>query len=1000
MQFIDQKIRVILQELRKHSVTKSLSLDGFVYKKCGYKQDNVLPEIDGGFTEFKKGDRWGGEKDTHFWFYKKLTVPCDGMELSVRTGREGLWDAENPQFIVYVDGEIVQALDVNHTSVPIAKAGEYELYLYAYAGMTGALLEFWPSLVLTDRVVEQLYYDLIVPLEICDYLTPEDREYQIVLNELDKAVNLLDLRAPKSEAFYRSVQAATEALKTNLYEKHKNTTDVTTVCIGHTHIDIAWMWTIAQTREKAVRSFSTVVSLMERYPEYKFMSSQAVLFKYVKEDAPELYEKIKKLVAQGRFEIEGAMWVEADSNLSGGESLVRQILFGKRFFKEEFDVDCETLWLPDVFGYSAAMPQILRKCGVDKFVTSKISWNEVNRMPNDTFTWQGIDGTEIFTYFLTAQDKKRNREPVTFTTYNAQITPAQIAGTYERFQNKLLSDETLLTFGYGDGGGGPTKETLEYGKRLEGGLPGCPKAKIDTATNFLNRLKAKTQNNPQMPKWVGELYLEFHRGTYTTMAKNKRNNRKSEFLFRNLELFSVVANRLKNAPYRQSEINEYWELILVNQFHDIIPGSSIKEVYDDSDKDYEKIFEFGTELLTQNTELIKSNLETGGGVLVFNPNPFENSGVVDLDGEKMYVEGIPALGYKVVQKQSADECTVSPNSLENSRVKVVFDEKYNLVSVYDKQNGREALSGIGNELRAFEDFPRNSDAWDITGYYKEKMWVVDQLESVEDITLGVVKGKVITRKFQKSTIVQKVLISPDSARVDIDTYIDWCDEHILLKAAFPLNVHSNKAVYDIQFGTVERPTHENTSWDQARFEVCAHKFADISEPDFGVSILNDCKYGYDALENTVSLSLLRSPTYPNPEADKGEHHFVYAIYPHSGDYRSGGTAVEAYKLNNPMTALLVGKQSGTLGEEYSFASIDAGNVFIESVKKAEDNESTIIRCYENNGSLTKTKITFGFEVKSVCLTDMMENKVAKIPISDNSAELTFKPFEIVTISVN
>ncbi|MEG2669883.1 MAG: alpha-mannosidase, partial [Oscillospiraceae bacterium] len=635
------RVSVILKELFSHIIAESTSISGFVCAETPYKTDNVLPKIDCNFKEVKPGERWGGKKDCHYWFYKKIVTNTDDVEFSLKTGREGEWDADNPQFIVYLNGEIVQALDTNHTTLLLEKAGEYEIYLYAYTGTKEGLLEFIPSFNTINRACETLYYDMKVPLEICDFLDTDDYEYIKTLEALNDTVNLLDLRKPQSVEFNASIKKAIEFLKINLYEKHHNQSNVTTICIGHTHIDIAWLWTVAQTREKVVRTFSTVVKLMERYPEYKFMSSQAVLFKFVKEDAPKLYEKVKKLVKDGRFEVEGAMWVEADCNLASGESLVRQLLYGKRFFKKEFDVDCKMLWLPDVFGYSAALPQILLKSGVDTFVTSKISWNETNQMPNDTFMWQGIDGSEIFSYFLTAQDKFRGKKPVRYTTYVADLTPAQVAGAWERYQNKELNNESMITFGYGDGGGGPTSKMLEYGRRLDKGIIGCPKAKVDTATNFIRRLK-ESCTNKNVPKWVGELYLELHRGTYTSIAKNKRNNRKGEFLFRNIEFLSSVNLALNNYKYPQKEINDAWEILLVNQFHDIIPGSSIKEVYDESDISYAKMFNTCNSILADNLNNIKNDIKTDGGILVFNPNSFENSDIIDVDGIQVYVKDIPS----------------------------------------------------------------------------------------------------------------------------------------------------------------------------------------------------------------------------------------------------------------------------------------------------------------------------------------------------------------------
>lgn len=992
--FTYERITAITRELQKHIVIKNIQLEEFVYKKCDYKTNNVLPVIDDSFKIFEKGSRWGGEKDCHYWFYSKIVVPHDYMEFRLITGREGEWDADNPQFILYLNGEIVQAFDVNHTTFTIEKAGEYDVYLYAWHGMIEGYSEFIPSLNIVNRKVEQLYYDIKVPLEICDYLETHDKDYLRIIDALNNGIQKLDLRKPQSDEFNKSVENAIAAIKEGLYEKYSNSTDVTTVCIGHTHIDIAWLWTVKQTREKAVRSFSTVVKLMEQYPEYKFMSSQAILFKFVKEDAPELYERIKKLVAQGRFEIEGSMWVEADCNLSGGESLIRQILYGKRFFKQEFDVDCKMLWLPDVFGYSAALPQILLKSGVDTFVTSKISWNETNQMPHDTFMWQGIDGSEIFSYFLTAQDKVRGGKPVRYTTYVADITPAQVAGTWERYSDKLLNNETLLTFGHGDGGGGPTKKMLEYGRRLQSGIVGCPKAKIDTASNFIARLKENAKESKYLHKWVGELYLELHRGTYTSIAKNKRNNRKGEVLLHNIEALSSM--NIEN--YRQKDINDAWEILLTNQFHDIIPGSSIKEVYDESDLSYAKMFTICNDVFSENINVIKNNINTDGGLLVFNFNSFEVSGVVEVDHKSVFVNNIPAMGYRVVDAVKTCDVFVGENSIENNKIRISFDQNMNICSIFDKENAREVLDDTCR-LIAYEDYPKAYDAWEISDYYTEKSWYVNNVSDIKIVDFGATKGFEITRKFQDSTIIQKVLVSSNSARIDFDTDIDWHESHIILKAEFPVDILANKATYDIQYGTVERPTHKNTSWDVAKFEVCAHKFADLSEPDYGVSILNDCKYGYDINGNKMRITLLKCATHPNPEADQGEHKFIYSVYPHKGDHRVANTAIEGYKLNNPLYAMPVEKQNGILPDCYSLVFANKENIIIETVKKAEDTDDIIVRLYDNYGVRSNVDVQFGFDADEVYIADMGENTIECLECKENKVSLYVKPFEIVTLKI-
>lgn len=1004
MDFTYERIRVICEQLEKWMVKEDQYIHGFMYKDCGYKSGNAMPKVDNSWLEIKKGERWGGKKDTHRWFYKKLDMPAllpgQETELRVLTGQEGQWDSQNPQFIVYMDGKIVQAMDINHTTVTLTETGEHELYLYAYAGMFDKFLEFIPTLRVIDSAAKTLYYHLKTPFDVASYLEPAEKQYIDIMTHLNNAVNLLDLREPGSEEYDQSVLAAIAYMEQEFYGKYCKEQEVTTICIGHTHIDVAWLWTLQQTREKAQRSFANVVKLMKQYPEYKFMSSQAKLYAYVKEEDPVLYEEIKELVKEGRWEVEGGMWLEADCNLPSGESLVRQILFGKRFFKEEFGVENRVLWLPDVFGYSAALPQILRKAGIDRFVTSKISWNETNQMPYDTFMWEGIDGTEIFSYFLTAQDKERGKKPGDYTTYVAFTRPSMIAGSWDRYHQKALNNETLLTFGYGDGGGGPTAGMLETARRLEHGIPGCPQVKIDTATNFLNRLVDKVSGDRRLPKWVGELYLEFHRGTYTSIAKNKKNNRRSEFLYQNAEWISSVDKLLCGGEYPQEKLNKGWEKILTRQFHDIIPGSSIGEVYDECDVTYGKVLKAGNDVVEEKMAEIAGNIHTDGGVLVFNPNSFESAGLVEVDGRRMYAAGVPARGYKVIpETYSETEVVIGDRFMENLFFILRFNENYEIISLYDKRNRREVIKEKerANVLQVFEDFPRKYDAWEISEYYKEKMWEIQDVTSVETVDEGARAGIRITRTYRKSVITQTIWMYNDIDRIDFQTHADWHEEHVLLKTAFPVDVHSDKATYEIQFGNVERPTHRNTSWDAAKFEVCAHKYVDLSEYGYGVSLLNDCKYGHDILGSTMRLTLLKCATYPYQDADKGEHDFTYSIYPHSGDWREADTIRHAFDLNNPLRGVKIGAKDGTLPEEYSLVNTDARNVIVDTVKKAEDSEDLIIRMYECYNKKTETTVTFGFDVERAAVCSLMEEEERELEVIDNKVQLVLKPYELVTL---
>ena len=1001
MDFITEKIKNMCWQLNEWKTVSKKEID-FLYLECPeYKVTNTPTSSDADWKSFKNGNRFSGI-DNHYWMHFKIPKISkeEGKEarLTLKTGREGQWDACNPQFTVYLNGKTTQALDVNHTWLPLEYEKEYDVYIYAYTGMDGGNFDVLVSIDTVDLAIEGLFYDINVPylsmLELPKnkkehsrgISTEDSYNYIKIRNCLDKALMKLDLREVYSEDFYKSINEATKYLKEEFYEKICGNSESVISCIGHTHIDVAWLWTVAQTREKAQRSFSTVLNLMKRYDDYIFMSSQPQLYQHVKEVDPELYEEIKERIKEGRWEPEGAMWLEADTNLISGESLVRQILYGKRFMREEFGVDNKILWLPDVFGYSGALPQILKKSGVDKFFTSKMAWNETNKMPNDTFIWEGIDGSSVLASFV--------------PSYVQKIEPRDIYGSWDGYKNKSVTNNTLLTFGYGDGGGGPTYEMLENYKRLKYGIPGMPKVKIEKASKFFDRLeedfKKNTAELKSEPRWVGEMYLEMHRGTYTSIAKNKKNNRKSELLHLLAESVSVTNMLLCNGEYPEKILRKNQTNILLNQFHDIIPGSSIKEVYDVTDIEYARILKEGEEIVDEKLSAIKSSLNTEGGIFVYNPTPFEISDYIEVDGKTVYAEKIPAHGYKVIEsKEAENEIKVSEKSIENDLLKVTFNDKYHIVSVFDKECMREVISegAEANRFEVFEDYPKAYDAWEITDYYKQKMWVADDVSEIELLPYGIR----IKRKYQKSEIIQDIILKNGSKRIDFKTKIDWHEDHVLLKAAFPVDIRNNNATYDIQFGNLERPTHENTSWDKAKFEVSAHKWADLSETGYGVSILNDCKYGYNTEKNVMKISLLKAATYPNSLADREVHEFTYSFYPHKGDFREGKTVLEGYLLNTPLIAAKIEKTNGKLADKYSLVSSDSENVIVETIKKSEYGNDIIVRLYESYNKKSNAVITTGFDFKEVYLCDLMEENCKKIEHNGRDIPLKVKNFEIVTL---
>ena len=1001
MTFLDDKIRIMTELLNGRIIAERKPIEKVLFASCEYKTENRPPKD-------AKLEPYNGEMislpiDAHGWFSFEIDVPekTEAYEyfLSAVNGKEGDWDSRNPQYTIFIDGETAyQGLDTNHTRTPL-NAGHHVVNVYYYTGMTPndngkVTLRTLFYLDKLDIEVNGLYYDVLVPYEAMKELPEGSLERYTLQNVLSRAEMLVDFRhADNVSGFHQSVQAAREFLKTELYDKDFGGNGEELAFFGHTHIDVAWLWTLAQTEEKTQRSFATALRLMERYPEFQFMSSQPQLFWYVKKNDPELYEKIKKRVKEGRFEVEGAMWLEADTNLSSGEGLIRQILFGKRFIKEEFDIESNMLWLPDVFGYSGALPQILKKSGITRFYTCKLSWCESNKFPHDHFIWQGIDGSEIF---ATLSDSYVNR-----------LDPKRLVTACKEHIDKAYSPLTLSTFGFGDGGGGPTEDMMEQYRRLEKGLPGMPKIHIEHAGSAMTKIENNFRKNAEelrfTPRWKGELYFEMHRGTYTSMAHNKKCNRKSELLYQTLENAAVTASLLGTGKKYPSELlEENWYLILKNQFHDILPGSSIREVYRDSAAEYDKVLTEGNDALKETLTALAENTSKEG-LFVYNPAPFSACGIVDTENGSRLVCDIPAHGFKVVSLEDAvnTKLSVDEHSMENDFVKVTFDDQYRISSIWDKKACREVVEkgNPANALRVFEDYPRCYDAWELTEYYKQKYWEVEDVQDVSILRNGDSVGIRVVRRYQKSVITQEILLYPHTARIDFKTEVDWHENQALLKAFFPTTVHTMNARYDIQFGNILRPTHYNTTWDEAKFEVCAHKWADISENGYGVSLLNDCKYGYSTEDNVLSITLLKAACFPNPSADRGINTFTYSLYPHSGAF-GADTVREGYLLNMPLITCEASGKGTSVPSEFSFVTSENEGFVVETVKRAEDGNGIIVRGYEALDGKCSTDLVFGMKVKKAELCDLMEKPLCDVPVTEgNRVHLEAGNFEILTLRV-
>jgi len=1009
-------------ELRKFINRESQQVEDLFLTDVKESQESSIPYVQGEYF---------GHKDTYHEITGILKVPeswCnERVELEIYSSKNEWDNSTNPQMKVWLDGVLIQGMDVNHQEVLLPdwakKKGSLDFRLEIYSGREEKQFPIFIKLNLVDEAVRTLFYDLAVALKCCMNFEKGTQEYLAYYPVLDQAFRHLDYRDPFSESFYKGIKACSQHLKEHLYEKYDELPFQPQVtAVGHTHIDIAWLWTVEQAIEKSQRSFSTVLKLMEEYPEYEFIQSQPQLYDLVKKRYPEMYEQIKEKIAEGRWEAEGSMWVEADCNLTSGESLVRQLLYGKKFFKEEFGKENEILWLPDVFGYSAALPQILKKSGIDYFMTTKLSWNQFNQIPSDTFHWRGIDGSEVLTHFITTtNDGYKPSEH--FTTYNGILEPKAVLGSWKRYGEKEINDEILIAYGYGDGGGGPTRQMLENAQRFKKNLPGMPKVKLGKALDYFKRLE-KNLEGKSIPKWMGELYFEYHRGTYTSMAKIKRDNRKAEFMLQSIEKLYA---RLDLSLYPKEQLEKLWKLVLLNQFHDILPGTSIKEVYDQTEIEYKQIFEEGTQLLTEGfARLAKAHQGNDDALLVFNPLGKSRDSIVEVelkdgdivkDGKHsllmqktangkylVAVNNVPSLGYKILSIEKGEsivtvETQQAPQVLETPFYQLSFNEQFEITSLFDKKASREVLpeGKYANRFVLYEDLPMGYDAWDVDIYYKKKPYTIAGLQKATLIEQGPIRTTIETkRQFENSTIIQHIHFYEKNPRIDFETWIDWQHEHNLLKVEFPVAVNTLEATFDIQYGNVKRPVHTNTSWDKARFEVCGQKWADMSEGDYGLSIMTDSKYGYDVDYQKIGLTLLRAPMDPCPNLDKGEHYFIYSIYPHTATWKEANTVDLAFDLNVPF---LVEKTKAAPVVSKPWLACDAPNVVIDSIKQAEDGSGWIIRLYEDQNRTTTATLNFEEPLDSLYLCDLTENDLKAVPVGGNQIQVEFKPYEIQTIKL-
>lgn len=1020
-----EQYRRRIQEVEKYRFTNLrtiLPMDAMEDSQPSGSVHTAVPDFVGGKV-LNEGDLFSG-RDNYLWIRGTVQIPEQKEEMIpvgfFDFGKTG--DGTNSGFesLLYIDRHPYQGVDSNHKEVlfPDCAGKTVELTFLLWTGLEGGGAHQTQIHRIRRAAVGYLHQATdsfwFLARAVCgavENMAPEDPDRYFLMEAMDRALAALDWDADR---FYATVGRAKECLESAL-QAHGKHSEITVGCVGHTHIDVAWLWRLNHTREKAMRSFSTVLHLMESYDDYIFLQSQPQLYRYLKRDCPELFEKVRWKVAEGKWETDGAMWLEADCNISSGEALTRQFLYGIRFFEKEFGRRCTCLWLPDVFGYSWALPQIMNQCGIRTFITSKISWNQMNTMPDDLFKWRGIDGSETLTYFITTPGEGQDKN-ARYATYNGTLTPETVQWTWKRFRNPDLSNEVLISYGFGDGGGGVNREMLEMRRAMDR-VPGLPNVKTTRIDTFFDRVHDRIDHTDRyVHTWDGELYLEYHRGTYTSQARNKRWNRKMELKAVNAEWLSVLAC-LQGGAYNRKNLQEAWEIILRNQFHDIIPGSSIHEVYEDSAREYEQ----ADALLNQVQEdaLACLAVPAAGAFTVLNGGsfrqkscavfPVQQSGTFYAENEPLEAQKVPG-GYAVwtdLAPLSASTVCFRPGeethpeipfqvNLTEKRIETPFyrtewDDRGHIVTLYDKETGRAVLDGPGNVLEIFEDKPLNFDNWDIDVFYMRKHEEAVLTEPVQVLACGPLKA-ILRFQFawRHSKFQQDVVFYSKSRRIDFETEADWHEDHRLLKAAFPVAVRSTKATYDIQYGHVERPTHFNTSWDLARFEVVGHQWADLSETDYGVSLLNDCKYGYSIHKNVMKLSLLKSGKYPDTEADMGHHRFTYALLPHRGSVTEGDTISEATALNEPVRVV-----AGKCGRVPQVLTTNSLSIKTDAVKQAEDGTAVVVRMHECRGATVNAHLHTDLPVRKIVACNLLEEPTEETYEPD-AWDVQFHPFELKT----
>ncbi|NLE43388.1 MAG: alpha-mannosidase [Chloroflexi bacterium] len=1004
------------RELPRHFYHElaTVDLEGYTTRD----QLTASEALRGDFDPAPPGWAWGAKWE-YGWFRGQVTLPDEARDqrivLKVNVGAESA---------VLINGHLAGAIDAEHHEILLSHCGvpgtEYSILVEGYAGH-GPRVEYagptppgretvpepGPTQAVIGRStvgiwqedVYQLHMDVETLTQLRDVLDPNSLRVVEIDEGLRDFTLTVDFEAPP-ERVLSSCRACRKRLAPLLTCVNGSTTP-TLFAFGHSHIDVAWLWPLAETERKAGRTLATQLALMQEYPEYRFIFSQPHLYRMIQRRYPDLYERIKAAVQAGQIMPEGGMWVEADTNISSGESLIRQFIHGKRFFRDEFGIESRLLWLPDVFGYSGALPQIMRGCSIEYFATAKIFWayNGGDPFPYNTFTWEGIDGSHVLVHLC--------------NDYNSHTHPT---ATADRWNGRVQKDgisTRLYPFGFGDGGGGPTRDHLEYLRR-EGDLEGLPRVKIASPIDYF---EDQVQRGVPNTRYVGELYFQAHRGTYTSQAKTKRGNRKSELTLREAEMWSAAAAVLADYAIPHETMDELWKVVLLNQFHDIIPGSSIHRVYEEAEAAYNHVLTTADRILENATTTL---VKPGNAWVIFNSLSWPRTALAALPAAvtgarlphgaslpvqeiagRTYVEvTIPACGWATFEPGSgtdvANTLRVSEMSVENEHLRIEFNDFGEIVSLYDKDAGRELATGTCNRLRMYKDVPTGWDAWDIDSMYALTPVELAEPADIEILAEGpLVAGLRVTRRLNQSVLTQEITLRRGQRRVDFHTVIDWQESHKLLKVDFEVDIHAHEALHEIQFGHIARPNHLSRPFDADRFEVSNHKWTALVEANRGAAVLNDCKYGINVLGQRISLTLLKSPLAPDMTADRGRQEFTYAFYTWNGCFAESDVIREAYDLNCPVTVA-----PGVAGERSLFA-IDAPNIIVDTVKTAEDGRGdVIIRLYECKRAATRCTLECGLPIQAVMQTNMLEEGDLALNMTDGRIELEFRPFEVKTLRLS